>query len=160
MVEKRKGEVVFISPDKKFEEGLERIRHMIDNGWPEDEELQPHAVLLAEQAVDNYRTERASKARMENKLKALSSKQLSRVIRRFVHSSAQMGKESFAQELAMYEKDEDERNLHFATIALVLNNKKKFLPAQLIGEKITEEKLRKTVKEIIDRTIPAQTPLN
>lgn len=152
MSEKNRGEVVFVSPEVKTEERLKEVVGLIKSGWPDDYELQPHEVLLAEQSVDDFRNGKMRKGRMEDRLNALNPQQLTRVVRRFVLSSCGLGKGNFAEGLNEYEKNEEERNFNYALITILFLQKNKVGEAWRVVNKITESDLQEKVRAIIEKS--------
>lgn len=152
MSEKNRGEVVFISPEEESKECLEKVLHLIKNGWPDDYELQPRPVLVAEQSVDFFRSGRMGEGGMERNLKALNQDQLTRVVRRFILNSCSIGKERFAEALNEYEKNEKEKNFNYVLITILFLQKNKVNEAWRTANKITEPGLQELVRVLIEKS--------
>lgn len=151
MSEKNRGEVMFVSPELEAKERLKEVVDLIKNGWPDDYELQPHEILLAEQSVDSFRNGQMRKGRVEDRLNDLSPQQLTRVVRRFVLSSFGLGKERFSEGLNEYEKNEKERNFNYALITILFLQKNKVNEAWRVVNKISEPSLQELVRAQIEK---------
>ncbi|MBP6859372.1 MAG: hypothetical protein KBC69_01975 [Candidatus Magasanikbacteria bacterium] len=151
MSKEKRGEVMFVSPELESKERLKEVADLIKNGWPDDYELQPQEVLLAEQAVDFFRNGRMGEGGMERRLTALNPQQLTRVVRRFVLSSFGLGKERFAEGLNEYETNEKEKNFNYALIAILFLQKNKVDEAWRTANKIVEPGLQELVRTTIEK---------
>jgi hypothetical protein len=158
MTKSERGEVVFDIESQNISEqdritikSLVELRNIVKNGWPDETEIQPQEVLVAEQAVDRFLAGQGREAWMRQKLDALSPEQRTRVVRRFVYSLTGQGKPEKAVQLNKYELNQKETDLNIVLMALCYEQKESFEKAAELLNQVSDDELREDMLKIIQQ---------